>query len=147
MPEFIVDMGSPEGAKLYQQCDAFTQGYIEAMFFTSTGDMDDGSNGDLESATVAELAPETWDKICAQCATFQEDNAALIEQVYGLQGKGERAPYDAQRAGNDYWYTRNGHGTGFWDRGLGDINDQLAKAARHHESTLYRGDDGLLYLE
>ena len=144
MPEFILDHGTLEATEAFNSLDAFTQGYIEAMFFTSTGYEE---NGDLEHATVAELASETQDKICAQCAAFQEDNAALLAQAYGRQGKYEREPYDARRAGHDYWYTRNGHGTGFWDRGLGELGDQLAKAARYHESTLYRGDDGLLYLE
>jgi hypothetical protein len=37
MPEFILDHGSPEAAKQFKALDAFTQSYIEAMFFTSTG--------------------------------------------------------------------------------------------------------------
>jgi hypothetical protein len=35
-----------------------------------------------------------------------------------------------QRAGSDYWFTRNGHGVGFWDRDLGDVGDMLSDAAR-----------------
>ena len=26
---------------------------------------------------------------------------------------------------HDYWLTRNGHGVGFWDRGLGPVGDRL----------------------
>jgi hypothetical protein len=49
----------------------------------------------------------------------------------------------ASAVGHDLWLTRNGHGTGFWDRGLGDVGERLACAARRMgESDLYVGDDG-----
>ena len=145
MPEFILDHGSPKASMLSAELDSFTQGYIEAMFFTSTGTGDD-SEQDLEHATFAELAPESLTSIVDDCRAFQATNATLLDSVYGVQGKYERAPYDESRAGNDYWYTRNGHGTGFWDRGLGELGEALATAARYSERNLYRGDDGLLYL-
>ena len=31
--------------------------------------------------------------------------------------------------GHDFWLTRNGHGAGFWDRGLGEFGDILTKWA------------------
>jgi hypothetical protein len=88
-----------------------------------------------------------WQSIHADCETFQRVHAALLQSVYGVQGKYERDPYNESRAGNDYWYTRNDHGTGYWDRGLGEPGDKLAAAARYSERNLYRGDDGLLYLD
>jgi hypothetical protein len=54
---------------------------------------------------------------------------------------------DPSQAGHDFWLTRNGHGAGFWDRGLGDIGDRLSVAARAFgEVNLYVGDDKKLYL-
>lgn len=32
--------------------------------------------------------------------------------------------------GHDFWLTRNGHGAGFWDRGLGDFGEHLTKWAK-----------------
>ena len=32
--------------------------------------------------------------------------------------------------GHDLWLTRNGHGAGFWDRGLDDLGERLSAAAR-----------------
>ena len=32
--------------------------------------------------------------------------------------------------GHDLWLTRNGHGAGFWDRGLGELGERLSEAAR-----------------
>lgn len=140
MPEFILDHGSPEGAARFRQCDEFTQGYVEAMFFTDASDADDG---DLADATVAELAPETWERIVADCKAFQDSNAALLARAYDI-GRAQNH-YDEQAAGRDYWYTRNGHGCGFWGRDLGEVGDALSNSARYHTVDLYRGDDGLIY--
>ena len=137
MPEFILDHGDTEHFKLFHGLDAFTQGYIEAAFFTSTGSGDDES---LETATTAEIAPTALAAVVADCARWQEANAALLAEAYATG-------YEPQRAGNDYWYTRNGHGTGFWDRDLGETGDMLANACRYHEVNLVRGDDGLIYFE
>lgn len=50
------------------------------------------------------------------------------------------------RAGHDFWLTRNGHGAGFWDRGMGKLGDRLADAARAYGSVdLYVGDDKKIY--
>lgn len=38
MPEFILDYGSREGMETFKSLDSFTQGYIEALFFTAHGD-------------------------------------------------------------------------------------------------------------
>lgn len=140
MPEFILDHGSPEDAKTFASLDDFTQGYVEAAFFTETGTGDDE---DLEHASFAELAPEALARIIADCAAWQQTNADLLAQAY------ERGGYDPASAGRDYWFTRNSHGVGFWDRepleadGLGD---KLSNACRYSSVDLYRGDDERLYL-
>lgn len=139
MPKFILDHGSPEGAATFASLDTFAQGYAEAMFFTNSGTGDDG---DMEDATVADLAPETVARIKADCAKFQADNAALLAEAY-TRG------YDETQAGRDYWFTRNGHGVGFWDRKELDadgLGNRLSAVARYAELTPYRGDDGLVYL-
>lgn len=139
MPEFHLDYGSPEGAKQFRALDTFTQGYVEAMFFTSSGTPDDES---LEDATFAELAPETLAQIIADCADFQASNTTDLEDCYAV----DTTAYDAEHAGHDFWLTRNHHGAGFWDRGLYH-GDKLTKIAHAYGSRdLYRGDDDLLYL-
>lgn len=143
MPEFILDHGTPETARQFQALDSFTQGYIEAMFFTDTGNQE---NEGLEHATVADLAPEALAKIIADCDAFQEAQGLILDRAYESGSAGYQETYDPAMAGRDYWYTRNGHGTGFWDRGLGQVGDDLATAARYSEVSLYRGDDGLIYL-
>jgi hypothetical protein len=49
--------------------------------------------------------------------------------------------------GHDFYLTRNRHGAGFWDRGLGDLGTALTDLAHPWgEASVYVGDDGLLYL-
>ena len=46
------------------------------------------------------------------------------------------------RLGHDFWLTRNGHGAGFWDRGLGQLGNQLTTATKTFGSVdAYVGDD------
>ncbi len=143
MPEFILDMGDSDGAKRFKALDSFTQGYVTAIFFTDTGDRDDEG---LEDASFAELAPGALASIVAECAEWQEANAALLQLAY------ER-DYSEERAGTDYWFTRNGHGAGFWCRdelkeaGSLDesLGDKLTTACERTERSIYRGDDGLIY--
>lgn len=149
MPEFILDHGSPEAARAFRKLDSFTQGYVEAMFFTDTGTGDDG---DLQNASFAELAPSTLDSIIADCEAFQRITRRLLDVAY------ERG-YEEEQAGRDFWFTRNGHGVGFWDRRVleaGSLGDRLSKYCgwdsrkrKHpfHELDVCRGDDGLIYCE
>lgn len=55
----------------------------------------------------------------------------------------ELAELDAEQVGHDFYLTRNGHGAGFWDRGLGEVGDRLSDAAKVYGETsieiLYEG--------
>lgn len=33
------------------------------------------------------------------------------------------------QAGHDFWLTRNRHGAGYWDRGLGNLGKRLTESA------------------
>ena len=57
------------------------------------------------------------------------------------------ADLDLEQVAHDFWLTRNGHGTGFWDRGLGEVGERLSAAAKvYGSSDAYVGDDGKVYL-
>ena len=124
----------------YDKLDKFTKAYVTAALW-STND-DDGtpldSNYDQDS-----LAPETLEKIAADCERFQREmEAHLIEDNCDYRG----CPVE-QYAGHDFWLTRNGHGCGFWD---GDWKESAATiltdaAHTYGEFELYIGDDGLIY--
>lgn len=141
MPQFILPLGDPPGPATFASLDAFTQGYVEALFFTDASDPDDG---DLQDATFAELAPDALRTIEHQCTAFQVNNAKLLSRAY------DRDDYSEVQAGRDFWFTRNRHGAGFWDRtqlAAGKLGDRLSEACKlHHECYVYRGGDGQVHM-
>lgn len=105
----------------------FIQGYIECAFWSSDGD-------DIEldeNYTIDDISSEAMKEITEECTDFIMDNFCL------LQKSGLSADY----AGHNFWLTRNGHGSGFWDRGLDDIGDELAENARVYSSCYLFVDD------
>lgn len=125
------------------ELDAFTAAYVEAIYFTDAGPDDACDEGDMFSDSA-------WKQIKGDCEFFQGRAKYLLDDAY------ETGQYGASQAGHDFWLTRNGHGTGFWDRkeldGLSTINatlgDRLTKIAEEFRwLSLVKGDDGLLYLE
>jgi len=49
-----------------------------------------------------------------------------------------------EQAGHDFWLTRNGHGAGYWDRGLGEVGEMLSEAATAFGMVdLFVLDDGI----
>ena len=117
--------------------DKFTAGYIECALWASIDD--DGEP--LDSVYSADdLALEAVKQIEADCRDFQEAQSALLAKA------AQDTDYSDDYAGHDFFLTRNGHGAGFWDRGLGDIGHQLTAACKPYGSQdLYVGDDGKIY--
>lgn len=158
MPEFIMEgKHEPEFRKL----DSFTQGYIEALFFTDNAPgvtteewqaTEDHPEGSIpEDVGFTDIAPIDLEEIIADCKAFQEKNAELLDEAYELAADG--LAYTPERAGHDFWLNRNGHGCGFWSRsfeGGSDIGDRLSKRCgwrtEFGEVSSYLGDDGLVYL-
>jgi hypothetical protein len=53
----------------------------------------------------------------------------------------------AEAFGHDFWLTRNRHGAGFWDRGLGALGDRLTSMAHPYgESHLYATADETIHV-
>lgn len=141
----------------YEECDDFTKGYIKCALWLFDDDAGPGDWDGKEQEFVPSLAPDAVDVMVRACKRFQEANAGALKQAYGSEcrpfdeieavGDNDGAPYTAERAGHDFWLTRNHHGAGFWDRDLGPIGDALTDAAHEYgETEMYRGDDGLIYV-
>jgi len=114
--------------------DKFTAAYIECALWCGVFDGDDG-DADY-SRTLEDLSPDTLASMVEDCADFQNSAHELLE----------RSGQDCEQSGHDFWLTRNHHGAGFWDRGLGDIGDRLTEAAKNYGSCeLYLGDDGKVW--
>jgi len=130
MPEYHLDCSL--AAETKAQLDTFTLAYVEAAMWTLTDE--DGNS--LDYLGLHDIAPETIAKAVDDCAAFQAEYQALLEEAG-----------DDSQNGHDFWLTRNRHGAGFWDRGYPKpIGDGLTKAAHSYgESNWYVGDDGMVH--
>lgn len=135
---FEMPLPSTASAIRFDTLPAFTRGYIEALFFTeATPDSED-----MDGATFDDLDPQTLADIVIECAEFRATHAALLDAA-------NAAGRDDSSLGADYWFSRNGHGCGFWSRPeleAGGIGDALHAACRYQEVNPYKGDDGRIYI-
>jgi len=111
--------------------DKFTLAYIEAALWAS---LDDKETPLDDNYGVDDISGETLSQIVEDCSAFQ---AANWDDIVN----------NLERAGHDFWLTRNHHGAGFWD---GDWPEDVGKRLTDDSHAyggvdLYVGDDGLIY--
>jgi hypothetical protein len=123
--------------------DEFIKGYIACAIWSAPED-DDGKN--LDEYAASDVSPEAMQTIREECEDFVSAQWDDL-QAYAAQMNRPQQWTGAEMAGHDFSLTRNGHGAGFWDRGLGELGDRLTKAAKvYGSSDLYLGNDGKLYV-
>jgi hypothetical protein len=88
-------------AKSYiDRLSPFTRAYLSAMAFTEDPNP---PQGDYPAPDLQrQFAPDVLDQARLDCERFEKEYGDLIAD-------------DPEQAGRDFWYTRNGHGCGFWD--------------------------------
>lgn len=94
--------------------------YIEAALFTADEALVPPRPGEFDATPyLPRVTRQARDHAEAVCRRFYEDNAADL------------AGYPARAAGHDLWYTRNGHGRGFWEANhcTDEEGERLTKAA------------------
>lgn len=118
--------------------ECILKNYLICALWSSHDESDDsGGNPMDDNYCLSDIHPDTVDSARADIRDFWW-NACVIEKlVY---------PGTLAEFGHDFWLTRNGHGTGFWDRGHGDIGKKLSDMAKVYGSVyLYVGDDGKIH--
>jgi hypothetical protein len=112
---------------LFQQ---FFGAYLTAALWSSTG----GENG-TESLDNYEWGEGAKEQLMPDALKFYQENYNDISD-------------DLERAGHDFWLTRNGHGAGFWDGDWPeDVGERLTEISkRFREVELYLGDDERVYV-
>lgn len=106
--------------------ESFVVGYITCALWSSN---DDDENPLDDNYDAGDLSADAEATMRADCAAFMAQNRADLDAYAELR---EYSPSDGdvwEHAGHDFWLTRNGHGAGFWDRGLGALGDRLTEAA------------------
>lgn len=102
------------------------EGYLDAALFTNA-EM-------LRGANINDLSDDARQSANDDVLAFMQEAGNYLNDI------------EPEDIGHDLWLTRNGHGAGFWDRGLGDVGDILTNIAQKMgPKDLYLGDDGQLY--
>lgn len=130
------------------QLERFIEGYLAAALYFSTDRKPGTTEEDNEDVNLDEFdwAPGEAEKLhddCREFMTLAEVSLALyVEQHKPVGG------HDVwECAGQDFWLTRNRHGVGYWDRGMGELGANLTVLANSFgELHLYLGDDELVYV-
>jgi len=109
------------------------QAYVTCALWSSNDDNDSPLD---DFASIDSLSVATAAQMLEDCKDFLDANAALLDES-GLS---------ASQTGYDFWLTRNRHGAGFWDRGLGKVGDRLTDVAKAYGIVdIYIGDDGFVH--
>lgn len=123
--------------------------YLDTMTsqYLDTADWADGPEAredDAETERCIGWSRDAMDEARRECAAFlgcehPESNDEELTLWEYMVDNG----VDAGAAGHDLWLTRNHHGAGFWDRGLGAVGDVLTREAHAMGSSdVYVSDEG-----
>ena len=118
----------------HQDLDKFTYAYCEcALWSTHDYNEEDSEGIEMLDANygIEDISNECLAQMAADCADFRANNEDL-EAAYARND--EHFYYGPAQAGYDFWLTREGHGAGFWDRGLGEVGERLSALARPYGS-------------
>lgn len=123
----------------FAQLDSFTQGYIEALFFTELPEHRHRP-GDIRewfdfSEAWHQLTRRVQNVIRQDCDDFQAQ--PRVQQLVPESDKRE--------AGRDFWFTRNRHGCGFWDGDWPDHGRELTELSRPYGTQETYWHKGRLY--
>ena len=100
--------------------DEFFTAYLECALWSST---DEDMTPLDQDFSVDDITRSARSALRRECLDFWGMIRNLLP-TYFARGQ------TACQAGHDFWLTRNGHGAGFWDRGLGALGDKLTDAAK-----------------
>lgn len=113
----------------------FIDGYLDAMLWANCERDEMDTDPDRDALSWSALKNMVRDAV-----DFFRSQYTYLEEA------SESRPWDY--LGHDFALNRAGHGTGFWDRGLGEIGDRLSKAALVcGDAYLYHDNDGRIYME
>lgn len=113
--------------------EEMVDGYAEAALFSSNDESDESGGNPLdENYSRADIADETFKKMKRDCAKFMKQNKRDLDAFVSdpdLEHKSDSHVWSL--VGYCFWMNRNGHGVGFWDRGVEEaLGERLSKASQ-----------------
>ena len=112
--------------------DIFLEAYLDALEWTEVH----SDNPDLRDSLG--FSSELLEMAKNDCEAFLAANGDIPDDLLS-------------QAGHDFWLTRNGHGTGFWDRpeiwgsNASKLTDLCGHGTGFSEFWVYLGDDNLIH--
>ena len=141
-------------SELLRGLTSFEEGYIDALLWTEYAEIGGGEDGggphldedyDRDDLTVGSL-----ESVIADCQGFIEQAQAVEhpdESPWDDRDYDAENLEDSSQAGHDFLLTRNGHGAGFWDRGIGAWGTTLTDIAKTFGSTYAYAHRGHVYVD
>lgn len=136
------------------QIETITKHYLISLLWTMPGN--DASENPGDSIALQDLPRETIQQATNDVVAFVTDCWVLFDMAMACYDDGYGQHHDAGSAeaafGHDFALTRNGHGTGFWDRDSEGLPRVLGEALTRvckgfPERNLYMGDNGMVYFD
>lgn len=90
-------------------------GFLEAMIWAEVPVTDDPNGPDYDK-TIEDLGYSVWDVSDEARALVTADCEKFIEVFKDENWDSLKLIEDWRQVGMDFYFTRQGHGTGFWDR-------------------------------
>lgn len=103
--------------------DAIMLAYLHCAIWTSTLDSD--PEGDGGAPMDSKYTVDDFDSSAREGAKEDIESFLKMAADQGIDHEG----WTDEQFGRDFWYTRNGHGTGFWDR-EGEVTPYGDRGAR-----------------
>lgn len=111
----------------------FIAGYCETMLWASTREIHDADGAESVDPAGWQTSSGMWQieafaeksrvKIREDCESFVSGNWSDLRDL------------DAGDSGHNFALNRCGHGSGFWDRGLGEAGDRLSAASHLYDDS------------
>jgi len=157
MLEYIKE--SSDDTLLPDYINKILDGYIECALWTEEEELTSDSDVDIDDddddmddiEKIIKFGNKSSEPFTADDIDGDSKVQAYLDIKKFIKEAGNDAIKEAvavnglHRLGMDIWYTRNGHGAGFFDHGY-DNEEALMSAGRNlGETSLYIGDDGKLH--
>ncbi|WP_174817195.1 hypothetical protein [Nocardia brasiliensis] len=140
--------------------DSAVRGYLEAKLWTSCDELFPDADNDLPPSIPGvdrrdhhERLDEYYDVDDIDGEYVESTRADIVDfitaqplavRIYMSKRRAHVASADmSEYFGHDFLLTRDGHGAGFWDRGLGAVGEYLSQNARVYGSSGELSDGAL----
>lgn len=125
--------------------DAIVNHYLIGLLFAETDPSDQPWDDNYSTEDFTEEATAAAQ---ADCKEFLAKCDTLALDLTNIAFSDDSVASSEERIGHDLALTRNGHGAGFWDRGLGELGQRLTDLCSQMGSVyIFSNDNKTLELE